>query len=370
MMKDMRYFQLLKPLNEKEVINKMAFTYGFYNSLDGDRRYHALQMSSIFDGIILDGILFGIGDRFNATAAGAMTIHLGTGRAWFDHTWSYNDSIMALTVRPAEALLDRIDAIVLEVDRRDEARMNSIRWVYGTPSANPQRPELLDEEYIRQYVLHYVEVPRGVTTIYQANITSMIGTTQTPYVTAPLDKIDISDMVAQWNSQWSILLSSLENQKTTQQKDWLEQMNILHNQYQEMLVLYYAMETQTFNLINNNWDDWSVRRGCTRTTEYLSNGDVYQKIVIDATGSLLAEKTVNFNADNSILETVIFYPSEMVLGTSTVRTTSTTITKLTIFNSDGSIVETIGWVPSFSRLADSTDALLQDSDGKDLYTWE
>ena len=32
----------------------MAFSYGFYNAVDHDRRYDAVQMSQIFDGIISD----------------------------------------------------------------------------------------------------------------------------------------------------------------------------------------------------------------------------------------------------------------------------------------------------------------------------
>ena len=39
----------------------MSVTFGFYNSKEGDRRYDAIQMSSIFDGIIQDGILQHVG---------------------------------------------------------------------------------------------------------------------------------------------------------------------------------------------------------------------------------------------------------------------------------------------------------------------
>ena len=40
----------------------MSVTYGFYNSIKGDRKYNALEMSSIFDGIIVDGVYMSIGD--------------------------------------------------------------------------------------------------------------------------------------------------------------------------------------------------------------------------------------------------------------------------------------------------------------------
>ena len=39
----------------------MSVTYGFYNSINGDRKYNALEMSSIFDGIIVDGVYMSIG---------------------------------------------------------------------------------------------------------------------------------------------------------------------------------------------------------------------------------------------------------------------------------------------------------------------
>ena len=42
----------------------MALTSGFYNSINGDRTYNAEQMSSIFDGIINDGVFASIGKVF------------------------------------------------------------------------------------------------------------------------------------------------------------------------------------------------------------------------------------------------------------------------------------------------------------------
>ena len=42
----------------------MSFTYGFYNSKNHDRTYNAEQMSSIFDGLIEDGIYESIGGAF------------------------------------------------------------------------------------------------------------------------------------------------------------------------------------------------------------------------------------------------------------------------------------------------------------------
>ena len=52
----------------------MSVTYGFYNSINGDRKYNALEMSSIFDGIIVDGVYMSIGDALNVKSSGGMEI--------------------------------------------------------------------------------------------------------------------------------------------------------------------------------------------------------------------------------------------------------------------------------------------------------
>ena len=52
----------------------MALTYGFYNSQNGDRMYDATDISSIFDGIIKDGVFMSIGDAFIVSAAIGMQV--------------------------------------------------------------------------------------------------------------------------------------------------------------------------------------------------------------------------------------------------------------------------------------------------------
>ena len=42
----------------------MSVSSGFFNSLNGDRKYNAAQMSAIFDGLIIDGVFASIGTAF------------------------------------------------------------------------------------------------------------------------------------------------------------------------------------------------------------------------------------------------------------------------------------------------------------------
>lgn len=195
----------------------MSFTYGFYNSLNGDRKYDAMTFGQLFDGIIKDGVFMSIGEHLAVTAQSGMQVRVGTGRAWFNSTWSYNDTGMVLELTKGATLLNRIDYIVLEVDKNDVSRTNAIKIVEGTAASTPVAPTLInsDVEHIYQYPLAEVYVAAGATTISQSNITNKIGTYQCPFVTGILETIKVDDLVAQWGAEW---------------EEWLDQRVIDANQ--------------------------------------------------------------------------------------------------------------------------------------------
>jgi hypothetical protein len=180
----------------------MAFTYGFYNSVNGDRKYSAAEFSAIFNGIINDGVFISEGDKLMVSEGSGMVVGVGTGRAWLRGTWNNNDTVMNLTVTDSELALDRIDTVVLVVNSDPNTRENKIIVKKGTPSATPSAPSLINLETLRQYPLADIYVAAGVTEITQGNITNRVGTTDLPYVTGILETMDISALVAQWEGQW------------------------------------------------------------------------------------------------------------------------------------------------------------------------
>lgn len=182
----------------------MSVTSGFFNALNGDRKYNAEEMSSIFDGIIEDGVLQHVGTAMVVTAMDNMNVYVGIGRAWFNHTWTLNDSILPLEVTQAEVILNRYDAVVLDVDARTSVRANTIKIINGTPGSSPSKPEMLKDNDHWQYPLAYIYVAAGVTSIGQENITNCVGTSECPFVTAPLEKMDIDALIAKWEAQWNV----------------------------------------------------------------------------------------------------------------------------------------------------------------------
>lgn len=180
----------------------MAVTSGFFNSVNGDRKYNAEQMSAIFDGIINDGVFSNVGTAFAVKAGTGNTVNVGIGRAWFNSTWIYNDAILPVKLDDSELVLDRIDAIVFEVDHTNEVRDGTIKVVKGTPGSDPKNPEMTETEYVHQHPLVYILRKAGSTEITQGNITNMIGTSSCPYVTGILQVQSIDNIVAQWQAQW------------------------------------------------------------------------------------------------------------------------------------------------------------------------
>lgn len=231
----------------------MSVTYGFYNSLNGDRKYNAEQISSIFDGLIVDGVFASIGTAFAVKAAGGLTINVGIGRAWFNHTWTLNDSILPLTAPESEVLLDRIDAVVLEVNGMESVRENSIKIITGTPSSAPVRPTLENEGNVHQYPLAYIYRKFGSTVITQADITNMVGTEATPFVISMLQTISLDELLGKWQDELDQFVMSqshyVDNWIASEKGDfisWFDQMKADLKNEQSILDQWIATEQTDF----------------------------------------------------------------------------------------------------------------------------
>ena len=187
----------------------MSLTYGFYDSLNGDRKYNARQLASIFDGVISDGVFATYGGHFLVSAVSGMSIKVASGRAWLNHTWTLNDVDYPLTIDTAEVVTNRIDTVIIEVDESQDKRQNQIKILKGSDADTPSAPTLTNNSTLHQYALADIYVGAGVTEITTANITNRIGTGSLPWVTGLIDMIDVTELTAQWNAQVNALLDQL-----------------------------------------------------------------------------------------------------------------------------------------------------------------
>lgn len=179
----------------------MSLSSGFYDSLNHDRKYFASEFARLFDGIILDGIFQTVGTCFFVEAYEGLTVNVGVGLAWFNHTWTYNDAVLPINGIQSEVLLDRIDALVLEVNGEDSVRDNRIYFKRGTASSTPQKPEMIRSTMVNEYPLCYIYRHAGDDEIRQADMENMIGTDPCPFVSGILKTITIDQVLPQWRDE-------------------------------------------------------------------------------------------------------------------------------------------------------------------------
>lgn len=288
----------------------MAVTSGFFNSLNSDRRYNALQMAELFDGLINDGVYETLYNKFRVTPnSNGLAVQVDTGRAWFDHTWIKNDGIYVLTLPPAEVLFDRIDAVVIEVNHTQAVRQSTIKIVKGTPSANPARPTLSHSNNIFQHPLAYVRVKVGATAITQANITNMVGTSSCPFVTGVVSVMNIDMLVEQWAAQWDEWV----DKESTDVKNWLdkEQNDFLTwfgNKKRAIILDWDTWFHQMQDMTGTNLIDWIDRNqndflDWFNMLRVMLDGDVATNLAKEIADLKIVIKTL-------ALDGVIYYPIE------------------------------------------------------------
>ena len=195
----------------------MTISSGFFNSVNHDRLYDAEQFGSIFDGVINDGVYEHVGDAFNVSPNSSVndSVIIGTGRAWFNHTWILNDSQYSVTLNPPNLVLPRYDALVFDIDRRDSVRKNSITIVEGTPNSTPQYPTMINEELHKQYPFAYVLLKPGESGIISVeNITYNVGNSTCPLVTGPLEVISDDNFFQQMNAKFETFKDDLDEEFT------------------------------------------------------------------------------------------------------------------------------------------------------------
>lgn len=172
----------------------MAITSGFFDSENGDRTYDAEQMSNYFDGLVSNGVYESIGDRFLVTSGSGLTVNVGSGRAIIQSRWVKNDDTTTLSLDPADASNNRIDAVCLRLDL--VARSITLVIKKGTASSSPVMPDITRNESVYELYLATVQVNKGATRV--SSITDLRPSTYCGWVTGIVQQVDTSDLFLQF----------------------------------------------------------------------------------------------------------------------------------------------------------------------------
>lgn len=190
---------------------KMAVTYGFFNSISGDRKYNADQMSNYFEGLVSNGVYNGVGNSMVVQASTGMGITVGSGRAIIGNKWVKNDSAYNLTITGSHPTLNRYSAVVIKLDKAN--RLIELTTIDGTPASTPTEPVISDTQTTMYLVLAYVYVAAGATSISQVNITdTRTDSSVCGWVTGLIEQVDTSTLYLQWQEGFDQWFSDLTQQ--------------------------------------------------------------------------------------------------------------------------------------------------------------
>ena len=169
----------------------MAVNSGFFNSINGDRRYNAEDMSHYFEGLVSDGVYENIGDKLMVTAGEGMKVVVGTGRALIDCHWVENDEPLEITLNAANENITRHDYVLVTLNLNEAVRSISIYVTNTLPTST---------DLIKYLVLADITIAAGATTINQTDIVDLRGTNRCPYVTGLIQQVDTSQLFLQWQT--------------------------------------------------------------------------------------------------------------------------------------------------------------------------
>lgn len=192
-------------------------TYGFFNSVNGDRRYDADQISEFIKGLISNGVYENIGDGLVVSAGTGMNVTVGTGRAAIECKWIDNDATETLAIAGSHTTYDRIDAVVVRLDKAN--RLMEFGVVTGTPAASPEEPALTRNDIVYELALAYVTVPAASTSVTDANIEDVRSiSADCGWVTGLITQLDISTLY----QQWIALFQNYFNQMAANYQEWFD----------------------------------------------------------------------------------------------------------------------------------------------------
>ena len=204
----------------------MALSYGFFNSVNGDRTYDADQMSEYFDGLVSDGVYENVGGALQVMAVSSgMAVNVQTGRAIINCKWINNSSVLTVDITAAHAVLNRWTAVILRLDIVN--RLMTITTKDGTPATNPVKPTMTNNASMVELCLAYIYVGAGVGSISQANITDMRGSNLCGWVTGLIQQVDTSTLFLQYQTAYENMLSTMENWQEQMQTDFTEWLDSL-----------------------------------------------------------------------------------------------------------------------------------------------
>lgn len=177
---------------------------GFFNSIDGDRKYNAEQMSNPYKRIVSDGVFAtaqgNISDDLQVIAYNGLSVKVKRGQGMFDGKWFNSDDEIVLNLQMPDVTYDRIDTVWVVIDY--DQRIGQIVIDTGVPAITPTANARTFTEQLKYYRLADIRVKANATVVTQSNIIDQRPSAECGFVSNLLQNSDITGLYSNWQAQF------------------------------------------------------------------------------------------------------------------------------------------------------------------------
>ncbi|TQR27209.1 hypothetical protein C7Y47_23625 [Lysinibacillus sphaericus] len=206
----------------------MAIRSGFFNSVNGDRRYDAKFFAEYFASFIGDGVFPNPSNGLQLVEGTGMQTILKVGKGWIKGYYVINDSDYIIKHDIADGVLKRIDRVVMRLNYL--TRQIEIVLKKGSQASSPTAPAIQRDAEAYELVLADVLINAGTTQINQGLITDQrLNKSLCGIVHGIVDQVDTTTIFNQyqsWFNKFSVTkadeFSKWQTDVTTALEGWID----------------------------------------------------------------------------------------------------------------------------------------------------
>lgn len=147
---------------------------------------------------------------------GWLTNDEGNGVVWWVDNEAKDGSKLQLSIDIADAVLPRIDRVVVSWQTTNYVALPEVIILKGTPASNPVAPALTNDSVVRQISLAAIRIPAGATSIDAYMITDERLDESVCGIVTEKVGVDTSVMKAQFDSFWAKNIADFEVYKANE----------------------------------------------------------------------------------------------------------------------------------------------------------
>lgn len=306
----------------------MALKFGFFNSVNGDRKYNADDISNYFLKLISNGVFATPSNAMQVQASADMTVKVSAGWAFINCKWLENTAAYPLTLDAADVVLNRIDRIVLRLS--ESPRTMGIYIKKGTPASTPMPPELARTKgVIWELSLAKISIHAGTTAITQAMITDeRADAVLCGWVTGLIDQIDTTNLFAQFTNAFNTWFSEIKDevQSTTILRQYTSRYVTL-SENEDNIPIGIPQYTENLDTINVFVNGMRLKNG----TDYIINDtDIVLTTALSVVGTpvdIEVFKSIDGDSATSVISLV--YQLQLIVNDINSRMGGLTFRKMT-----------------------------------------